>query len=139
MVGLNQPAPPLERRRVVVRRQQLKRLENCAHRDDGRLTMKLKLGWKAAERKIEPSIPLEQAETILKEAGFIEHIANPEHAVFKRAGTQAALKGEKFSLEVALAKTETGLFLQARYDTFVLFDTGDLEKFADDLSAKFKA
>ena len=27
---LNQPTPPLERRRVVVRRQQLKRLENCA-------------------------------------------------------------------------------------------------------------
>ncbi len=101
--------------------------------------MKLKLGWKAAERKIEPSIPLEQAETILKEAGFIEHIANPEHAVFKRVGTQATLKGEKASLEVALAKTEAGLFLQARYDTFVLFDTGDLEKFADDLSAKFKA
>ena len=101
--------------------------------------MKLKLGWKAAERKIEPSIPLEQAETILKEAGFIEHIANPEHTIFKRAGTQAALKGEKFSLEVTLAKTETGLFLQARYDTFALFDTGDLEKFADDLSAKFKA
>ena len=101
--------------------------------------MTLRAGWKAAERKIEPSIPLEQAKTILKEAGFIEHIANPEHAIFKRAGTQATLKGEKVSLEVALAKTETGLFLQARYDTFALFDTGDLDKFADDLSAKFKA
>ena len=101
--------------------------------------MSLRAGWKAAERKIEPSIPLEQAKTILKEAGFIEHIANPEHAIFKRAGTQATLKGEKVSLEVTLAKTETGLFLQARYDTFALFDTGDLDKFADDLSAKFKA
>ena len=101
--------------------------------------MALRAGWKAAERKIEPSIPLEQAKTILKEAGFIEHIANPEHAIFKRAGTQATLKGEKLSLEVTLAKTETGLFLQARYDTFALFDTGDLDKFADDLSAKFKA
>ena len=101
--------------------------------------MTLRVGWKAAERKIEPSIPLEQAKTILKEAGFIEHIANPEHAIFKRAGTQATLKGEKLSLEVTLAKTETGLFLQARYDTFALFDTGDLDKFADDLSAKFKA
>ena len=101
--------------------------------------MSLRAGWKAAERKIEPSIPLEQAKTILKEAGFIEHIANPEHAIFKRAGTQATLKGEKLSLEVTLAKTETGLFLQARYDTFALFDTGDLDKFADDLSAKFKA
>ena len=101
--------------------------------------MTLRAGWKAAERKIEPSITLEQAKTILKEAGFIEHIANPEHAIFKRAGTQATLKGEKCYLEVTLAKTETGLFLQARYDTFVLFDTGDLDKFADDLSSKLKA
>ena len=101
--------------------------------------MTLRAGWKAAERKIEPSIPLEQAKTILKEAGFIEHIANPEHAIFKRAGTQATLKGGKCYLEVTIAKTETGLFLQARYDTFVLFDTGDLDKFADDLSTKLKA
>ena len=43
MVGLNQPAPPLERRRVVVRGQQLKRLENCAYRVDGRLTVKSQL------------------------------------------------------------------------------------------------
>ena len=52
---LNQPAPPLERRRVVVPdraqscraegilRQQLKRLENCAQRDDGRLTVNTEL------------------------------------------------------------------------------------------------
>jgi hypothetical protein len=110
-------------------------IDTQTHKEKGTIM----LGWKVAERKIEPSIPLEQAETILKEAGFIEHIANPEHAIFKRPGTQLALKGENAPLEVALAKTETGLFLQARYDTFVLFDTGDLEKLADDLSAKFKA
>ena len=52
---LNQPTPPLERRRVVVpdraqscrtegfSRQQLKRLENRTHRDDSRLTMKSQL------------------------------------------------------------------------------------------------
>ena len=39
-VQIKQPAPPLERRRVVVRGQQLKRLENCAQRDDGSLDMK---------------------------------------------------------------------------------------------------
>ena len=33
-----QVAAPPERCRVAVRRQQLKRLENCAHRDDSRLT-----------------------------------------------------------------------------------------------------
>ena len=32
---LNQPIPPPGRSRVVVQRQQLKRLENCAQRDDG--------------------------------------------------------------------------------------------------------
>jgi outer membrane biosynthesis protein TonB len=42
-VELNQPAPPLERRRVVVQRQQLKRFENRTHRDDSRLTMKSQL------------------------------------------------------------------------------------------------
>ncbi len=40
LVALNQPAPPLERRRVVVRRKQLNRLENCAHRVDSSLAMK---------------------------------------------------------------------------------------------------
>jgi hypothetical protein len=96
-------------------------------------------GWKAAERTIEPSVTLEQARAIMKEAGFAEHFANPEHAIFRRAGTQLALKGEKFSIEVALARAEGGLFLQARYDTFVLFDTGDLEKFADNLAAKLRS
>ena len=39
MVGLNQPTPPLERHRVDVQRQQLKRLENCAYRDECYLSM----------------------------------------------------------------------------------------------------
>jgi hypothetical protein len=95
-------------------------------------------GWKAAERIIEPSVTLEQAKAIMKEAGFSERIANPEHAIFRRAGTQLAVKGESVAIEVALAKTEAGLFLQARYDTFVLFDTGDMQKLADDLVAKLK-
>ena len=40
---LYQTTPPLERRRVIVQRQQLKRLENRTHRDDSRLTMKSQL------------------------------------------------------------------------------------------------
>jgi len=37
---MDNPHPPLEHRRVVVRRQQLKRLENCTQRDDRSLAMK---------------------------------------------------------------------------------------------------
>jgi len=96
-------------------------------------------GWKAVERRIEQSVTLEQARTIIKQAEFSEHVNNPEHAILRRAGTQLTVKGEKVGIEVAIAKTETGLFLQARYDTLVLFDTGDLEKFADDLVSKLKA
>ena len=40
---LTQPTPPLERRRVVVQGQQLKRLENCAQRGESRLVMKPQL------------------------------------------------------------------------------------------------
>jgi len=96
-------------------------------------------GWKAAERKIESGVTLEQAKSIMNAAGFIEHVANPEHAIFRRAGTQMTLRGEQFPVEVALAKAEGGLFFQARYDAFVLFDTGDLEKLADGLVVKLKA
>ena len=94
------------------------------------------LGWKAVEKTIDPSVPLEEARAILKEAGFREHAVNPEHIIFKRSGTQVAIKGEELSIEVAVAKAESGLFLQVRYDTFALFDTGDLAKVADGLAAK---
>jgi len=95
-------------------------------------------GWKPVERTIEPSVTLEQARTIMKEAGFDEHVAHPDHVIFRRAGTQLTAKGERFPIEVALAKSEAGLFLQARYDTFALFDTGDLKKLSDELVGKLK-
>mgnify|MGYP006281537575 CR=1 FL=1 len=93
-------------------------------------------GWKPVERNIETSVTLEQACSIMKEAGFDEHVTNPDHVIFRRTGTQLTVKGEKFPIEVALAKSGGGLFLQVRYDTFALFDTGDLAKLADELVAK---
>ena len=97
-------------------------------------------GWKAVERRIDPSVSLEQAKTTMKEEGFAEHITNPEHIIFRRAGRQLLpLRGERAYLEVALAKAEAGRFLQVRYDMFILFDTGDLERVADELVEKLKA
>jgi hypothetical protein len=93
-------------------------------------------GWKTVEKKIDTSVSLGEARAILREAGFREHVVNPEHFIFKRSGTQLTFKGERAPIDVAVAKTESGLFLQAKYDTFVLFDTGDLAKVADDLAAK---
>jgi hypothetical protein len=93
-------------------------------------------GWKAVERKIDPSVSLEQAREIIKEAGFKEYVVNPEYIIFKQTGTQLTIKGEELPIEVVIGSAGSGIFLQARYDTFVLFDSGDLAKLADELVSK---
>ena len=93
-------------------------------------------GWKAVERQIDPSVPLETAREIMADSGFEEHIKNPEHIIFRRTGTIVTVSAKKIPLEVTLATAESGLYLQARYDAFVLFDTGDLEKVADYIAAQ---
>jgi len=72
-------------------------------------------GWKTIEMNIYPSVSIEESLQILKNEGFTLHVRNPEHVILKRSGTQFAIKGESFPIEVALAKAERGLFLQARY------------------------
>jgi hypothetical protein len=96
------------------------------------------LGWKAVERRVEPGVAFELGQTILKAAGFKMHFNNPEYALFRRSGTQWAIKGERLPIEISLARTNAGLLLRARYDAFVFFDTGDLEKYTDELAAHLK-
>ena len=95
-------------------------------------------GWKTVERRINPSVSFDEARDIAVENGFAEHIKNPTHVVLKRSGTQLTASAEKIPLELAIAEADEGLFLQLRYDTFVLGDTGDLGKLADDLAAKLR-
>lgn len=95
-------------------------------------------GWKTVERQVSPSVPLEEARDILIREGFSEHVTNPSHLIMKRSGTQFTVSGEKVPIELAIAKAKTGLFLQLRYDTFCLFDTGDLDKLADTIVEKLR-
>jgi hypothetical protein len=97
------------------------------------------LGWKPVERRIDPSLSLREAKAVLEDMGFEEHVVNPEHIIMKREGTQRTLRGEKLPIEAALAEAESGLFLQVRYATFALFDTGDLESFTDDVASRLAA
>lgn len=94
------------------------------------------LGWKPIEKMINPSVSLEEAREALRAEGFEERVVSPEHITMRRSGTQLTAKGQEFPIDVAVAKAELGLFLQVRYGTFVLFDTGDLGKLADELAAK---
>lgn len=96
-------------------------------------------GWKSVERIIEPSVSFIQAKEILAAQGFQIHASNPHHAIFKSAGTEnpwttLAPDGENVPIELAVSESQDGLYLHLRYETFVLFDTGDLKRFADDLA-----
>jgi len=96
-------------------------------------------GWKTAQRIVDPSVTFERSKEILQEQGFQLRVSNPSHAIFKSEGTKSpwtsvAPEGDDVPVEVAVAEGHNGLHLQLRYDTFVLFDTGDLDRFADDLA-----
>jgi len=96
-------------------------------------------GWKAVERLIEPSVPFDDAKQILQYKGFRLRASQPGLAVFESAGadnpfTTLAPDGRDVPLELALAPSHAGLFLQLRYATFVLFDTGDLVQCADEIT-----
>ncbi len=93
-------------------------------------------GWKTEEREVGSSVSLDEARDILIREDFFEHVKNPSHVIMKRSGTQFTASGEIFPIELAVAEAETGLFLQLRYDTFALFDTGDLGRMADSLAEK---
>jgi hypothetical protein len=99
-------------------------------------------GWKTADRAVEPSVGFDEAKRIVQEAGFELTTSNPSHAVLKRAGnesgwTKFAPEGENVSLELAIAKSDRGLFIQLRYEHFVLFDTGDLKRVVDEIAEAF--
>ena len=97
-------------------------------------------GWKTVERLIEPSVSLEEGFGILQQNGFRLHVSNPSHCILKSPGTEnpwttLAPQGHDVPIEVALAETANGLYLQLRYETFCLFDTGDLARFGDELAS----
>lgn len=90
-------------------------------------------GWNAVERTVEEPILLDTAVERVGTTGFEPVVRNPGHVVLKREGTQFTTRGERVPLELAVAESDEGVFLQLRYDTFVAFDTGDLEQLADEL------
>ena len=96
-------------------------------------------GWKTVERHIDSSVSLDEARDILAREGFEERVGNPGHRIFNKSGTDLTVSAEKVTLELALAEADSGLFLQLRYDTFVLFDTGDLDQVADGIVAKLRS
>lgn len=95
---------------------------------------KVMLGWKAAERKVAGPTLIDPAVARVTRLGFVEHVRQPGHVVLRRAGSHFLLiRGSSAPLELTIVETEDGLFLRLRYHTLVAFDTGDLERLADEV------
>ena len=71
--------------------------------------------------------------TQLEAEGFEQQSGDSRHATFFREGTRVTTDGQKTPVELAIAETDSGLIMHLRYRSFVLFDTGDLEKFGSDV------
>jgi hypothetical protein len=90
-------------------------------------------GWKTVERQVSPSVSVDDARSRLESEGFEFQSGDSRYATFTRGGTQWTTAGQNLPLELAIAGTENGLIMHLRYGTFVLYDTGDLEKFGDEI------
>lgn len=96
--------------------------------------MDMHRGWKPVEREIAHPLPLDSAVECAQQRDFEVKRRHDGYALLRRRGTQVAVSGERFPLELALVRSGSGLFVQLRYDTFVAFDTGDLDELADELA-----
>jgi hypothetical protein len=96
-------------------------------------------GWKTVERQISPAMPVADARSRLEDEGFALQSGDSQHATFIREGTRVTTDGQKFPVELAIAATESGLIMHLRYRSFVLFDTGDLEEFGDELAGMLQS
>ncbi len=90
-------------------------------------------GWKTVERHVSPALSIDDACSRLEAEGFERQSGDSRHATFVREGTRVTTDGQKTPVELAIAETDSGLIMHLRYRSFVLFDTGDLEKFGDEL------
>lgn len=97
-------------------------------------------GWKSVEKTVEPAISLEEAKQKLVCEGFRIASSHPHHVIFESDGEESpwmtlGADGAEMPVELAVGESHNGLFITLRYRTLVLFDTGDLHRFADRIAA----
>ncbi len=105
------------------------------------------LGWKTVERKIPTNLLIDEAIEEATKIGFEISNENPGFTVLHRKGVwwasgtgpvkSGAEERKQVPIELGIAESEEGIYFQLRYGTFVAFDTGDLEKFANELADIF--
>jgi hypothetical protein len=72
-----------------------------------------------------------EAKSSLARQGFLEHDEGDEYAVLKKPGTNLTTRAHQFPLEATIEQKDASVELKLCYDSFVLFDTGDLQTEAE--------
>lgn len=91
------------------------------------------LTTRPATRHLEDVTASQAAET-LRRFGFHDHEPDAERIVMKKPGLRFSPRAHQRPMEATLVPSDAGVELTLRYDTFVAFDTGDLEEHADRLA-----
>lgn len=106
-------------------------------------------GWRTVKRTIAPAVFLEEAILIAKENGFSEASRDGGWAELQRSGTIFTFSGPKMPLCLRIEERDDERRIAMKYDSLnrsrsklqrgpVLFDTGDLRKFTEALSASLR-
>jgi len=66
--------------------------------------------------------------------GYYIHTEDDKSVVLRKAGTEFTTAGEKFPKELSIFFKNNETEIALKYDTFVLFDTGDLQEELDLIS-----
>ena len=89
---------------------------------------------KAKTTKLEQILNKEKCINFFIRYGYFIHTENDEKLVLRKSGTEFTTSGEKFPKELSISFNNTGTEISLKYDTFVLFDTGDLQEELDLIS-----
>ncbi len=60
--------------------------------------------------------------------GYFIHTEDDKILVLRKSGTEFTTSGEKFPKELSIVFKNNETEVSLKYDTFVLFDTGDLQE-----------
>jgi hypothetical protein len=83
---------------------------------------------------LKQSLNKEKCITFFIRYGYFIHTEDDKNLVLIKSGTEFTTAGDKFPKELALTFKSTETEISLKYDTFVLFDTGDLQEELDLIS-----
>ncbi|MCZ6898640.1 MAG: hypothetical protein O7F74_00230 [Bacteroidetes bacterium] len=89
---------------------------------------------KAKTTKFDQLLDKEKCIHFFGRYGYYIHTEDDRALVLKKTGTVFAFSGEKIPKEVSIFFKDNGTEFSLKYDAFVLFDTGDLQKELDRIS-----